>query len=237
MIDSHETIEALKVVTYVGVPSNSTIVQVLLQLLRHNINDLNLQQIIFLDFLLNNYEQVPLADALKIALPIVFDIQLKIKMNHENVHNLREYLHYASTHKISSKSVDLILSKLLCCRDKYDGKVAKSIIWSLSDLEPRSGFDVLLKKNFEILRNSIDKLPFNDLDVTLKKVANSYRKYQYPFYRNKAFGEVCASYVVDKDLGFKQSADIMKKLDQLVSFLLKSLKISKLLNISSVFSF
>ncbi|XP_044747477.1 uncharacterized protein LOC123308749 [Coccinella septempunctata] len=214
-IDSHETIEALKVVTYVGVPKNSTIVQVLLQLLKHQLNDLNLHQIIFLEFLLGHYEGVPLAEALRMALPIVFDIQLPIKMEHENIHSLREYLQFASQQKLSNKSVELILSKLLSCRDKYDAKVARSILWSLSDIQPRSNFEPLLKKNFEILIKGAHDISFNDLDVTLKKLANSYIKYDYPFFRNKAFCDSVTNYVMDKNLGFKESIYVIRKLAQM----------------------
>lgn len=215
IIEPNETIEALKIVTYVGVPKNSTIVLVLLQLLRHNLNDLNLQQIIFLDFLLGNYSGVPLAEALKIALPIVFDIQLPIKMERENIQSLKEYLHYASKHQLSNQSVDLILSKTINCQERYDAKTAKSIIWSICDMRPRPCFEKLLKKNVRVLTQVLDELPFKDVDITLKKLMNSYTKYEYAYFRNEEFCNAVACLAMDKNLSLDQCIYVMKKLEQL----------------------
>ncbi|KAK9875519.1 hypothetical protein WA026_007909 [Henosepilachna vigintioctopunctata] len=214
VIDTNETIEALKIVTYIGVPKNSTIVQVLLQLIRHNLNELSLSNIIFLEFLLGHYTSVPLADALRIALPIVFEIQLPLKMDRENISSLREYLFFASKNKLSKKSLDLITSNILSCRDISDVKTAKSVIWSLTDLPPSPTFEPVVKKNLDTLLNHIDELSFEDLDITLSKMAKVYEK-EYPFFRNKLFCDAVVGHVIDNNLEFIDACFTLRKLDRL----------------------
>ncbi|KAL3286254.1 hypothetical protein HHI36_000764 [Cryptolaemus montrouzieri] len=214
VIDIHETLEALKIVTYVGVPKDSTIVQVLLQLIRQNVNELSLSNIIFLEFLLGNYTNVPLADALKIALPIVFEIQLPVKMHRESISSLREYLFYASRNKLSQKTLDLILSSMLNCKETSDAKTAKSIVWSLTDLPPSSGFEALLKKNIDTLLVNIDELSYEDLETVLSKLSSAYRR-EYPFFKNKVFCDAVVGHIIDQDVGYAAAIRILRKLDRL----------------------
>lgn len=49
----------------------------MLQLLRHSINDLDLRQLIYLDFLLKKLPPTPLSDGLLVAVPVVIDNILK----------------------------------------------------------------------------------------------------------------------------------------------------------------
>lgn len=98
------------------VPHNSMITMKLLQMIKRDINVLDMNQIMFLSFLLRHYEGVrnPTIDALKIALPVVFEAQLKTKLDRNNVANLAEALIYCTRNEIavSRQSKDYIIDAL-----------------------------------------------------------------------------------------------------------------------------
>ncbi|XP_063908146.1 uncharacterized protein LOC135126209 [Zophobas morio] len=215
-IELGDTIEALKVVSYVGVSAESTIFQVLLQLIRHNVNQLNLQQIIFLEFLLSQAGASPLVEALKIALPMVFEIHLPVKMDYPNPAHLAEYLYFASRNNLSEDSVERIVSALLE-HPEFDVKTARSIVWSVCEMQGHEMFRPLMKKAIDSLVVHLDDLSFNDMETTLTKLISRFtRKHSY-FY-NQTFYESCANHVIDKDLGFKQSIYILRKFGRLNFF-------------------
>lgn len=214
-IETNDTLEALKVVSYVGVSSNSTIVQVLLQLLKHDINSLGLRQIIFLDFLLSHLDSSPLTEALKIALPIVFEINLPIKMETDNVAQLTEYLFYLSRNGSKEEILRRVV-ELLLTFPNFDVKTAKSIIWSICDLDFNEMFRPLLKKAIDCIMIQIDELDFNDLEVTLSKMLRRYTR-RFNYFYNEAFFDTCANCLIDQDLGFDKAIYLMRKLNRVVS--------------------
>ncbi|KAK5647620.1 hypothetical protein RI129_002512 [Pyrocoelia pectoralis] len=194
LIELNETIEALKVISYVGVSTTSTIVQVLLQLLRHNINDLSLHQLIFLDFLLRQFKSSPLVEALLIALPIVFD--------------------YVSKKRVSEKCITLIVNNLRTFFQNgsvVEPKSAKSIIWSICDMEENEFFEPLLKDAMNALLININAFDWRDLETTLSKLTMKYSS-QYPFYYDEIFFDTCANFIIDKDLGFHEALYTLRKM-------------------------
>ncbi|KAF5308173.1 hypothetical protein FQR65_LT06353 [Abscondita terminalis] len=214
LIELNETIEALKVISYVGVSPNSTIALTLLQLIRYNINDLSLQQLIFLDFLLKQFKSSPLVDALLIAIPIVFEVHLPMHMDRGNVISLVEYLQFVSRKRVSDRCVTLIVN---CLVDYLEGdnflepKLAKSIIWSICDMEENEFFEPLLRKAINILLSNIEYLSWQDLDTTLSKLSTKH-SFKFSFYYDEVFFDYCANYVSDKDLGFEEAVFTLRKL-------------------------
>lgn len=216
MIELNETIEALKVVSYVGVSSNSTIVQVLLQLIRQNINHLTLHQIIFLDFLLTHFKSSPLVDALKIALPLVFEIQLPAKMSRDNMEHIAEYLQYISKRPVSEQCIELIIATGIKCQEPMNARTAKSIIWSLCELEPDIFFEPLLQKAINAMVVDIEILNYNEIETSLAKLIQRYSA-RHQYYYNEILYDLCGDYVVEQDLGFEKAAFMLKKFSQVVS--------------------
>ncbi|CAH0550529.1 unnamed protein product [Brassicogethes aeneus] len=209
-IELNETIEALKVLTFLGAPSDSIINQILLQLIRQNINFLSLNHIMFLDFLLGQYKSTPLVDALKIALPMVFEINLPIKMERNNLTQLTECLYYASRTKLNKNSVQLIVDSLCRYNDTYDPKNAKSIIWSITDLPEDDLFKPLLEKAINSLSVDLERISYGEIDSTLSRMILKYSA-KYPFYYNEVFLDSCVNYVIDNDLGLEKSLCFLRK--------------------------
>lgn len=214
----NDTIEALKVVCFVGVSSESTIVQVLLQLIRYNINGLSVPQIIFLDFLLKQFDSSPLIDALKIALPLVFEIQLPTKMDRDDIAHIAEYLHYVSKTQVSEKCVESIVLAALKCRNKMDTRTASSIAWSLCDLKHDCLYEPLLKEALHVITANMHQLTFNEIETTLTKLINK-RSPKSSFYYDELFMDVLCEHVIRNKFGLKQVIHVLRKFNKIVSFL------------------
>lgn len=215
-ISLNDTTEALKVVSYIGVPASSTIVQILLQLVCQGVNDLSLHQIIFLEFMMRNFERSPLVDALKIAFPLVFEAQLSLKMARDDAVSLAEFLQYACKKRLSDSSVNIIIESLEKLSEDIDVRTAKSVVWSLSKLKtPLTSHEVLLTHCWNVLAQNIEECSHTEIEELLswivKKMA---RKHMY-FY-HEGFADACARYVVTKDCGFEEGTWVLRKLTRIV---------------------
>lgn len=217
-IEIHDAIEALKVVSYVGVDSTSTIVQVLLQILRYNINDLSPQQIIFIDFLLSQFKSSPLVDGLLIALPVVFDVQLISKLDRSNVVQVAESLYYISKKPVSDKSVEFICETMLKCytRELVPPKVAKSVIWSICDMDEDEFFKPLLEKSVETMLIGIDTLDFNEIETTISKMTSKSLS-KHRFYYDDRLMDMVAKMLITCDKGFDTAINVLRKFLKIVS--------------------
>lgn len=215
-MEQNEVIEALKVLSFLKVPSNSTIMQILLQLIRHNVNDLNIPQIIFVDFILHQFKSSPLVEALKIALPIIFEAQLNTKMDREDLNHIAEYLHYASKRPVSEKCIEMIVASAIRCKSEMDVKTANSFIWSICDMKPDVFFEPILLKSFDVLRENIEGLSYSEMETTISKLIKNYSN-RFPFYYNEAFFDACGNYVIENNLSFTRAMHVVKKFNYVVS--------------------
>lgn len=207
-----DQIECLKILSYLRIPATSKIVQILLQLISKQVNDLNLQQITFLDFVMRDFKPTPLVKALKIALPIVFEANLKLKCDYNNVQHLTELLMFASKKAVSESSFNLILSSLLNQRSNIDLKSAKSIVRSLCDTKTTSDHHkLLLHQALDIVTDSIDRCTFHELELLLTKLLNKFLE-DFEFFYHEEFVNSCGNFIVDKDCGFEQGIWILKKI-------------------------
>jgi FAST kinase domain-containing protein 2 len=216
VISLDDAVQALKVVSYVGVPANSTIVQVLLQLIRHGVNDLSLHQIIFLDFLLRKFDRNPLVDALKIAFPLVFEAQLSLKMARDDAAGLAELLKYACRKSLSDPSVNIIVECIEKLSDSIDVKIAKNVVWSLCELQ-RSllSHQALLICCWNILTQNVEECSYTEIEEILDKMVKKIAQKEAHFY-HEGFADSCARYVVARDCGFEEGSWILRKLTRIV---------------------
>lgn len=214
-ITLNDTIEALKIVSFVGVPSSSTIIQVLLQLVRQGVNDLSLHQIIFLEFVMRNFDTNPLVDALRIAFPLVFEAQLSLKIARDDGTSLAEFLQYACKKPLSDSSINIIIECLKNLSEYIDVKTAKSVVWSLCELRrPLPSYHALLIHCWNLITENIEQCSYTEIDDLLgwmvKKVAQKQTHYYH-----EGFADSCVRYVVAKDYGFEEGTWILKKLTRL----------------------
>lgn len=222
-LDMHDTIEAIKVLAFMNVPANSTIFQMLLQLIRQNINELSIQQIMFLDFVLGKCENNHLIDALQLAMPLVFQLNVSMQVDERDITQLAELLRYCSNNSIPQKLVTRLVTSAALNDSAISKETAKSLIWSLSELrcpidQSRKAYGNLLNKCFNVMAKQIDS--FQSLDVTktvfklrFKILANHMEFYDIDFLN------ACGHYVVQKRVDLYDALRIAKNFSRFVSFL------------------
>ncbi|CAB3364744.1 Hypothetical predicted protein [Cloeon dipterum] len=103
-------IDTLKVLTYFGVPASSIMVQSVLHLLKKEVNDLNISEIIFLHSLCTRGRGDENMKSLSIALPIVFEANLKLKLDKGNSLHVSTALEFATRYKVSEAAFDDLIT-------------------------------------------------------------------------------------------------------------------------------
>jgi hypothetical protein len=213
----HNSTECLKILTYLGVRSDCKVINFCLTIIQREINDLSLDQMIFLNFLFKKMSKTPQLEALKIAIPMVLQIQLGLKLDHENVKQLVDLLQFTSEIKVNPQCVNSIVSALSINVGNISPNQAISIIWSLSDFELINKFyERLLRDCLDIVKRNIMDIQFNPLETTLSKLTEKIYSGQNWFY-DEQFFDKCVEYTIEKKEGFHRSIYILKKFNRIVS--------------------
>lgn len=165
VMKTHDVIECLKILTRFKVPSNSILIQSLLQMIRTTVNDISLQDIIFIVFLLKKMDSTPLRDALMIALPLVFEAQFTTKLDSDDASLLTSSLRFISQNNMNSLQVQDTILRSLCKHESgLDVKSAWSAFNSLccmSDLPPIA---------FQVLHNLQRILVANARELNVRQI-------------------------------------------------------------------
>lgn len=200
---------------FLRVPTSSEIVHILFNLLRHQINNIELGQMVFLDFLLDRCQKTPLVEAFKMSLPMLFQISVGTKLDHENVPELAELLAFAVRHECSDKSIQNVVSALTLHGDKIHVDQAKSIIWSLCDHQRfHSSHERLLQNCLNILVKNIQQLKFLDIESTLSKI--SYKiLHRHPSFYREDFLEKTIDVAIERDIPFNLAVYCFKKFNRI----------------------
>ncbi|XP_038116452.1 uncharacterized protein LOC6046277 [Culex quinquefasciatus] len=206
--------ESLKILTYFGVRSNSEIMTVLLQLLRHQINDVTLDHVVFLDFILKKMDQSPLVEALQLALPMLLQIQISYKMDHENVQQLVELFGFISQHRVSDRCVTNVVSALILHGSNLSGHQAADVLKVLVDFNSFEPLHLKLLENvFGALNGKIEEIGFKMMNYIMKKIVSKNLD-KYPMLYNEEFFQRCAQFVVESDVGLLNALYFQKKLNK-----------------------
>ncbi|XP_026469011.1 uncharacterized protein LOC113372888 [Ctenocephalides felis] len=215
-MEINDTVEALKILIFMDVPGNSTIIQSLLQLVRSSVNELTLPQVIFLDFLLRKLKDTtPLVEALLIAFPLVFQLQIQKVVNHENVNELLDYLQFASKFPMPSNCIQSIVSALTLHGQDLPVNAAKSIVWSLCDMKHfERSYERLLVNSFSVLKKDIMDMSFSDVEITLSKIVNCFKHDNFNVYDEEFIDKAAHYYIVNK-CNFTEAMWTLKKFNRM----------------------
>ncbi|XP_014486089.1 PREDICTED: uncharacterized protein LOC106750330 [Dinoponera quadriceps] len=213
-----DVIECLKVLTYFQTCSNSFLMQSLLQMIRTNVNEMSLHDIIFTTFLLNKIETTPLRDALLIALPLVFEVQLPTKLDTDDVTLLIWSLRFVSEHNVQNQDVlEIILKSLYNHEDTLDTQMARSIFYSLchlSDLSPTA--HKLLFNVQDILASSAKEINVGDITKILEKLSSAAVSREQPsIFYNETHVDTLVNSALSSDVDFAKGIFILKSLNDL----------------------
>lgn len=175
-----------------------------------------------MDFLLYQFKPSPLVDALQIALPIVFEIQLPQRMDRNNLSHLLECFHYATKKNLSADCIEMIVKSIQRSPNELDARMAISIIWSITDVKADEFFEPLLNTALNTVILNIDSLTYNEIETTISKLINKYTS-KLSFYYNETFFDVATNYLIERDLGFDAGIYLLWKFNKIVSNLLSLL--------------
>ena len=188
MTDVSSLVVCLKTLVFCHVAADSHIIQTLLHLIKSRVNDLELHQIIFLNFLLKKIK-CPLSDALIIALPVVFQTQLETQLDMQNVKLMCDSLRYAIDQRLSVNKVKFIADNLLANSRRWETNNVCGIIWSLGKVRNLSdyGLSPLLENALSRLAKLVYRLEKRDLERTLVVTGENYNSRSRHWYNE----EVC----------------------------------------------
>ncbi|XP_058823220.1 uncharacterized protein LOC131684395 [Topomyia yanbarensis] len=207
--------ESLKILTYFGVHSSSEIMSVLLNLLRYQINDVTLEHIVFLDFIFKKMARSPLIEALQLALPMLLEIQISYKMDHENVQQLVDLMGFIAQHKVSNRCITNVISALTIHGTKLSSQQASDILIAMTKLENIEAIHAKLLDNvFEVLTRGINEISFKTIDFIVKKLVEKNLD-KNPMFYNEAFLKRCSQFIVENDLGLMNALFFQKKLNKI----------------------
>ncbi|KAK3881828.1 hypothetical protein Pcinc_013760 [Petrolisthes cinctipes] len=224
-----DVIAALKSLCRLKVPADSKLVQAVLQMLRHQINDLDLKTLVFVEFLLRKLSpRTSLSDALLTALPLLLDTKLSSlgQLTDITILELSKLLSMGSS-GVNSKSCQG--GKLVCelwrrHTEVREAPLSRSVAWSLLDLtntrhkryqlnqDQRKDRDRLLNYCLEVLAQDLHSLTHKELESFLNRLSNAYKNHDHDSYNQLFLHEVAQHTLQQQHLNVKQVAFILDKL-------------------------
>ncbi|XP_026829702.1 FAST kinase domain-containing protein 2, mitochondrial [Ooceraea biroi] len=219
VMNTSEIIECLKIFTYIKVSNDSILIQSLLQMIRTTVNDISLRDIIFIVFLLKKMDSTPLRDALLIALPLVFEIQLPTKLDSDDVSMLTSSLQFISQRNINNSEVqNIILTSLREHRNELNAKMALSILHSLCSMSDLSPIAIEVLYNVQkVLTSNAKELHVRQIIQILHRLLLTIRdnkKHGHRFY-NEALIDAFISSALSSNIDFASGVDLLQLLNDL----------------------
>lgn len=219
-LETNEAIEATKVLSYLGVPVDSLIMQTMLQMIRSQINEINIRQIMFLDFVLSRFdEKNHLVDALKLALPLTFQIHLPLEIDNDDLPLLREMLAFCCSHDLPDRCINNVVTGLLLHDQEMDVQIAKSVVWSLCHINcTEEVFPTraqLLRICCDVLAQNLHHLSYDDVLRTTAKLKGRILE-KHPEYYHEQLMDSIANYVVQREMDFEKALLVARVLSRIV---------------------
>ncbi|OXU28729.1 hypothetical protein TSAR_015690 [Trichomalopsis sarcophagae] len=213
-LDLPQTIQAIKVLNLLKIPSTTMIMQSLLQLIRQSINDLTLQQIFYLSFLLKLMYQTPLNEAILKALPEVFVAQLELQLDKGSIKELKNALWFATSYVQDEKSIKYIVDALIKNTELHDVDTIMRIYISLcnSHYLPDNYEELLIKVENKLMKN-VSLLEQFEINKILTKTLTETLYGKNKFY-NPEFIDVFINKFISSYPDFDKAALILNKLNK-----------------------
>lgn len=102
-----DILDILKTLKFLNISTNSILSQTLLQIVSKTINELNINQLVFTSYLIRDAPSSPIVEALKISIPIVFNTNIRSKLNYGNVKSVTDALRFALSTRAPYKTVGM----------------------------------------------------------------------------------------------------------------------------------
>lgn len=227
MFTPDELINSLKFLSSLGVPKNSEISLVLMNLIRHEINHLNIKQIIYLVFILNQTESCSeLEKIMKTALPVTFDQQILQQVDVNNsVSDLVKILNFMGSHRdryIRDRNVKRVCRLLADKKEEIELSDAVNIIHHLCALNRFEVGNTIRLMNICIkqLLKRIYELDIKELLLVIQKLVtlavNQFLSFQY--FIHGLLG-CCGRRIAEENLGLEIAVDLQTSCKKIVNII------------------
>ncbi|XP_063991543.1 uncharacterized protein LOC135169990 [Diachasmimorpha longicaudata] len=211
-LSAKQAIEALKCLIYFNVSSTTVIIQMLLQMVRTSINQLTLDEITFLSFLLRKCQKTPLVEALTIALPIVFETQVSTQLNPDNLDSLVRVFQYLRQSGMSSDVIPRLLNIIeKTPSENITPAQAKQTLFCLLDWDTKTEVaQKLIPRMLQNLGEKIEELNPAELAAVLRRLSNhvSDVKTNSDIFYHEGFADACGATVISRNLGFEMAFEV-----------------------------
>lgn len=219
-----EMIRSLRSLIILNVPTNSEISLVLLNLLRHEINFLTIDEIIQLDHILCKTEKSSeLQKAVEKALPIVFDIQVKQQLDtKDSTELLLKVISFLASHytTVNDDTIIRICEILYSRRKELTAADALTIVHSLCKINRLDLRNVikLLSAGIQILMDQNDDVKLDELLILCRRLTtlatnSEFRIHSHTF----SLLQLCCNRIVQSDAGLRSAIYLQIGLKNIVS--------------------
>ncbi|XP_066602762.1 uncharacterized protein [Prorops nasuta] len=216
-LDHYHTLYALKILVELNTPINSNIIQGLLQIIRASVNDLSLENICKLYYILTSIEECPLRDALLESLPVSLEENL-CQLSVDNLITLVTTLCLVTQMKkdhleIADKTTLLILLGINKHAKDVPLKYAVPILISLWDLQSPLLLSTKIVNNMQeiIMENHLD-LTDNEIISLLLPIATKKKNGKILHY-NENLVAICVHTAMRNNVDFLKSTTILNFLN------------------------
>lgn len=218
-MDVSEIIQSLKIISYLGIPANSEISIILLQLINEQMNRLSLREITFLNYLLAQMQPtVGFHRALKAALPTLFNIQFNKQADTDNVPEMIALLQFmvdCEDFKFGKNKYERLFEGLRKHRKTIDWYQNKRLLRYILLLDTQRIDPKLLKFCLNIFWFDKDKVNYTNMFWVLHKLVE--RSSQSTIFFHLRFFKTCVRKIIDEDMGLIRACAVQQQFKLIVS--------------------
>ncbi|XP_035215698.1 uncharacterized protein LOC118189231 [Stegodyphus dumicola] len=181
-LEPQELITVYKCLALLNIRNNTFVMQAVLKMIGARLNDMTLNQLTFVSFLLSRQKHNSLVDGLRLALPLVLQVQIDQQLDSENMTEVTDCLQLACKSKLKPATIEKIVSTIIERSPVLTTDQAMTIIFALLNLEtPVDGYNELLKVSFDVLCKNIEILHLKEI-IPVLRVCRNQGFYHGPFF-------------------------------------------------------
>ncbi|KAG8182043.1 hypothetical protein JTE90_013973 [Oedothorax gibbosus] len=182
VLDTQELITSYKVLSNLGIRSSSYVVSSILKMLGAHLNNMSLGQITFLSYMLSKQRHHPLVDGLRLALPLVLQVQIEQQLDSDNMTQVADCLQLACRSRLKPATIQKIVSTILTKSQTLSPTNATTILFAMLNMEtPVEGYKALLNHSIQVVTKNIE-LSDEKQVIKILKLCHGQGFYHSPFY-------------------------------------------------------
>lgn len=138
VLDSQDLITSYKVLSSLGIRNSSYVMASILKMLGGHLNNMSLGQITFLNYILSKQRHHPLVDGLRLALPLVLQVQIEQQLDSDNMTQVADCLQLASRSRLKPATIQVSVDFITNCSTNDLNLIKKRLVGHLKNHHSRS---------------------------------------------------------------------------------------------------